>query len=200
MSQNSNLAVTSHVLYPNTAESDKQEKVWNVVIDGNGFEYEVFSACPSTAIDDFMAGKAKLRRVAANLDTLLVTYKNGKVDQSAYELMHEASIKLGLEILKHESGAYAVINDSWWWVSPNNGVLQVFCSPEDLVATNFNDGTYMLKMSDELSLEDIESTCKSINEWLANPDIKYGNQTEMDLIVKTFNASAKASETKRPRM
>lgn len=191
--------ISSHVRDPNTPESDLQEKVWHIVIDGNGFEYEVLSQCPSTAIDDYMDGKAKLRRVAANLNTLLVTYDTSEKEKLTYELMHDAATKLGLEILKHEPGSYAEIDDSWWWVSPNNGVLQVFCSPEELTSININDDSYMLMMSDDLTLENIKDRCQAINEWLANPIIKYGNQLEMDLIVKTFGSNTSSTNAPKPR-
>lgn len=45
--------ITARARDPNTASSDKEQKVWHIVTDRFGVEHSVFAECPMDAISIF---------------------------------------------------------------------------------------------------------------------------------------------------
>lgn len=181
-------AVSAGTRDTNTPETDLQEKVWHIVTDQNGTEFELLAACPMTALDAFNTGEGIMLRKNTNLNRSITNYSVYPEEQEAYTAMQESAFLVAARLLQQAPGAYAEILGSWWWVSPCQDRLEVVCSPDENFKNPEKCNMLLVSGFEGQSADDLRNTTAALDEWIKSPDIRFGNQAEMDHLVAYWTA------------
>lgn len=117
------------------------------------------------------------------LNKTFATYSNHTDEQSAYEAMQEAAFRVAEMLLSKPLGSFAEIQGSYWWVSPFDNKLEIFCSPDSQYISPEDCSVFIASGFEGQGIADLNATRNSLERWLANPVIFCGKQNDFDKLV-----------------
>lgn len=121
------------------------------------------------------------------LDRTLTQYSHFPAEQKAYEAMQNVGFKIAELLMQKPRGTMSAdVMGHAYWVSPVNGAMDVFCTP-DYENLNARANVYPLSGFEGQGASDLDEVRAGMEEWLENPEFI---EREADLLDALANGTA----------
>lgn len=117
------------------------------------------------------------------LNKTFANYSFHVEEQTAYHAMQEAAFRVAEYLLNKAPGSFAEIQGAYWWVSPFDNKLEIFCSPDSQYISPEDCSVFIASGFEGQGIDELNATRDSLEKWLANPIIFCGKQDDFDKLV-----------------